>query len=160
MKKVLKWALVVLVVLFVAAQFYRPTLSTPPPDESKSMRANTQMTPEVASILDRSCNDCHSSKTQWPWYSQVAPVSWYLKNHVDEGRTQLSMSDWGTYPQKKAVRKLGEMCEQVEKGDMPLKSYLLLHPAAKLSDADRKTLCDWTNKESARLQAAQTASAQ
>jgi Haem-binding domain len=160
MKKVLKWALVVLVVLFVAAQFYRPTLSTPPPDESKSMRANTQMTPEVAAILDRSCSDCHSSKTQWPWYSQIAPVSWYLKNHVDEGRSQLSMSDWGTYPSKKAVRKLGEMCEQVEKGDMPLKSYLLLHPVAKLSDADRKTLCDWTNRESTRLQAAQTASAQ
>ncbi|HST53172.1 MAG TPA: heme-binding domain-containing protein [Pyrinomonadaceae bacterium] len=160
MKKVLKWVVIVLVVLFVAAQAYRPTLSTPPPDDSKSMSANTHMTPEVSSILERSCNDCHSSKTSWPWYSQVAPVSWYLKNHVDEGRREFSMSDWGTYPAKKAARKLGEICEQVKKGDMPLKSYLLLHPTAKLSDADRKTLCDWTDGESNRLQSSQTASAQ
>lgn len=160
MKKVLKWVLIVLVVLFAAAQFYRPNLSAQPPDESKSMKANTQMPPEVASILERSCNDCHSSKTQWPWYAQVAPVSWYLKNHVDEGRRELSMSEWGTYPQKKAVRKLGAMCEQVEKGEMPLKSYLLLHPSAKLSDADRKTLCDWTGKEADRLQASQAAGGQ
>jgi len=160
MKKVLKWVVIVIVVLFVAAQFYRPTLSTPPPDDSKSMSANTHMTPEVSSILERSCNDCHSSKTSWPWYSQVAPVSWYLKSHVDHGRRNFSMSDWGTYPSKKAVRKLGEICEQVKKGDMPLKSYLLLHPAAKLSDADRKTLCDWTESEGNRLQSSQTASAQ
>ncbi|HZT60288.1 MAG TPA: heme-binding domain-containing protein [Pyrinomonadaceae bacterium] len=160
MKKVLKWVVIVLVVLFVAAQFYRPNLSAPPPDPSKSMSANTHMTPEVSSILERSCNDCHSSKTVWPWYSQVAPVSWYLKSHVDEGRKELSMSDWGTYPTKKAARKLGEMCEQVKKGDMPLKSYLLLHPAAKLSGDDIKTLCEWTESESSRLQSSQTASAQ
>jgi hypothetical protein len=159
-KKIVKWVVIVLAVLLAAAQFYRPTLSTPPPDDSKSMSVNTRMTPEVASILERSCNDCHSSKTSWPWYSKVAPVSWYLKNHVDEGRRQFSMSDWGTYPAKKAVRKLGEVCEQVEKGDMPLKSYLLLHPTAKLSDSDKKVLCDWTNKEGERLQASQTAGAQ
>ena len=154
MKKALKWAVIVILVLFVVAQAYRPDLSGPPVDETKTMRASARLTPEVGAIFDRSCNDCHSSKTDWPWYSQVAPVSWWLKNHVDEGRRELSFSEWGTYPQRKATRKLGEICDQVQAGEMPLKSYLLLHPAAKLSDADRKAICDWTESERQRAAAA------
>jgi hypothetical protein len=154
MKKALKWAVVVILVLFVVAQAYRPNLSGPPVDETKTMRATAQLTPEVGAIFDRSCNDCHSSKTDWPWYSQVAPVSWWLKNHVDEGRRELSFSEWGPYPQRKATRKLSAICDQVQAGEMPLKSYLLLHPAAKLSDADRKAICDWTESERRRAAAA------
>jgi hypothetical protein len=156
MKRILKWVVLVLVVLFVAAQAYRPSKTNPPVDESQTMRATTHLTPEAAAILDRACNDCHSSKTEWPWYSNVAPISWYLKNHVDDGRRALSFSDWGTYPQRKAARKLEEMCDEVEKGDMPIRSYLLIHPSAKLSDADRRVLCDWTKQEGARLQSAQS----
>jgi hypothetical protein len=153
MKKALKWAVIVILVLFVAAQAYRPDLSGPPVDETKSMRATAQLTPEVGAIFDRACNDCHSSKTDWPWYSQVAPVSWWLKSHVDDGRRQFSFSEWGTYPQRKVSVKLKEICDQVTTGEMPLKSYLLLHPAAKLSDADKKTICDWTEQERKRTAA-------
>jgi hypothetical protein len=154
MKKALKWAVIVILVLFVVAQAYRPDLSGPPVDETKSMRATAQLTPEVGAIFDRSCNDCHSSKTDWPWYSQVAPVSWWLKNHVDEGRHELSFSEWGTYAQRKKSNKLGAICDQVEQGEMPLKSYLLLHPAAKLSDGDKKAICEWTDQERTRTSAA------
>jgi Haem-binding domain len=147
MKKALKWAAVAILVLFVAAQAYRPDLSGPPVDETKTMRATARLTPEVGATFDRACNDCHSSKTDWPWYSQLAPVSWYLKNHVDEGRRELSFSEWGTYPRRKASVKLKEICDQVSEGEMPLKSYLLMHPAAKLSDADKKLICDWTEQE-------------
>lgn len=159
MKKALKWAAVAILVLFVAAQAYRPDLSGPPADESKSMRATAQLSPEVGATFDRACNDCHSSKTDWPWYSQVAPVSWWLKRHVDEGRRELNFSEWGTYAQRKMSRKLGEICDQVEAGEMPLKSYLLMHPAAKLSDADKKAICDWTEQERRRVGAAQDAQA-
>jgi hypothetical protein len=154
MKKALKWAVIVILVLFVAAQAYRPDLSGPPVDETKSMRATAQLTPEVGAIFDRACNDCHSSKTDWPWYSRVAPVSWWLKSHVDDGRRQFSFSEWGTYPQRKVSVKLKEICDQVTTDEMPLKSYLLLHPAAKLSDADKKTICDWTEQERKRTAAA------
>jgi hypothetical protein len=154
MKKALKWAVVVVFVLFVAAQAYRPDLSGPPVDDAKSMRATAQLTPEVGAIFDRACNDCHSSKTDWPWYSQLAPVSWWLKSHVDDGRRELSFSEWGTYPQRKASVKLREICGQVSAGEMPLKSYLLLHPAARLSDADKKAICDWTEQERKRTTAA------
>ena len=151
MKRALKWAALVILVLFIAAQAYRPNLSGPPVDETKSMRATAKLSPEVGAIFDRACNDCHSSKTDWPWYSQIAPVSWWLKSHVDEGRGQLSFSEWGTYPQRKASVKLKEICEQVEAGEMPIKSYLPLHPSAKLSDEDRRVLCEWAHGEEQRL---------
>jgi hypothetical protein len=156
MKKALKWAVAAVLVLFVAAQAYRPDLSGPPVDETKTMRATAQLTPEVGAVFDRACNDCHSSKTDWPWYSRLAPVSWYLKNHVEEGRRELSFSEWGTYPRRKASVKLKEICDQVSEGEMPLKSYLLMHPAAKLSDADKKLICDWTEQERKRTAAAAT----
>jgi hypothetical protein len=144
-RKVLKWSAVVVLLLFVGAQAYRPDLTNPPVDERKTMRANTQMTPEVAAILRRSCNDCHSSETAWPWYSNVSPVSWFLKGHIDEGRRELSFSEWATYPKRKRERKLHEMCEQV-----PLKSYLPLHPSARLSDEDKRRICEWTRQEEER----------
>ncbi len=150
MKKVLKWSLVVFSLLFVGAQFYRPDRTNPPVDAGKTLAANTRMTPEVEAILRRSCNDCHSSETVWPWYSNVAPASWFLQRHVDEGRRELSFSEWATYPKRKRERKLHEMCEQVESGEMPLKSYLPLHPEARLSDEDKRVVCEWTRAEEQR----------
>lgn len=155
MKKTLKWTGVSLVVLLVASQALRPARTNPPVDETKTMRANTTMSPEVAAILERACSDCHSYKTTWPWYSQIAPASWLLVSHVNDARRGMSLSDWGSYDPKKKARKLQDICEQVEKGDMPLTSYLLLHPAAKLSESDKKTLCDWTRQEGERVLASQ-----
>jgi len=149
-RKVLKRAAVVTALLFLGAQLYRPDRTNPPADPSKSMRASTRMTPEVEAILERSCRDCHSSETVWPWYSHVAPASWFLQWHVDEGRRELSFSEWATYPKRKRERKLHEMCQQVESGEMPLRSYLPLHPSARLSDEDRRVLCEWTRREEER----------
>ena len=150
MKKVFKWSVVVLALAFVGAQFYRPDRTNPAVDERKTLRANTQMTPEVAAIFERSCKDCHSSETTWPWYSHVSPVSWFLKNHIEEGRRELSFSEWATYPKRKRERKLHEICEQVESGQMPLSSYLPLHPSARLSDDDKRVICEWTKLEEGR----------
>jgi hypothetical protein len=152
MKKVLKWSVVVLALVFLGAQAYRPDRANPAVDERKTLRANTQLTPEVAAIFERSCNDCHSNETTWPWYSQVSPVSWFLKNHVEEGRRELSFSEWATYAKRKRERKLHEICEQVESGQMPLTSYLPLHPSARLSDEDKRRICEWTKLEEGRQQ--------
>ena len=155
MKKTLKWTGICLVVLLVASQAIRPAKTNPPVDETKTLRANTIMSSEVAAIFERACSDCHSFNTTWPWYSQVAPVSWLLVSDVDNARKSMSLSDWGSYDSKKKASKLQEICEQVDKGDMPLPSYLFLHTAAKLSDADKKTLCDWTRQEGERVLASQ-----
>jgi hypothetical protein len=160
MKRILKWTGITLVVLLVVIQAVRPAKTNPAIDESRTIQAHAQVTPEVSAILERSCYDCHSNKTIWPWYSQVAPVSWLLVSDVNDGRKDLSFSDWARYDAKRVARKLQEICEQIEKGEMPLKSYLLIHPAAKLSDSDKQILCDWAKQERDRVVASQPATAQ
>lgn len=151
MRRVLKIALILLAVIIVGIQFVRPARTNPAVDESQTIFARTQMATEVAAILDRSCRDCHSNKTVWPWYTNVAPVSWWLSDHVNEGRRNLNLSEWGKLPRDRQDRKLRQICDEVQDGVMPLSSYTPMHPQAKLSEPDKKTLCDWTEKERERL---------
>lgn len=140
-----------LFVVGALAQLIRPARTNPPVDPSRTIEARTQMTPEVKAILDRSCRDCHTSNTVWPWYTDVAPVSWVVISHVNEGREHLALSDWATYDRDGAGRKLREMCEQVREGEMPMSSYVLAHQSAALTDADKEALCAWTERERATL---------
>ena len=149
--RILKWVAIVLVVALVGIQFVRPARTNPPVDKSQTIEAFTQMTPEVTSILDRSCRDCHSNQTVWPWYSNVAPLSWWVIDHANQGRSNLNYSEWGKLAPDRRDRKLRQICDEVQDGVMPLTSYLPMHPTAKLSEQDKKTLCDWTDKERERL---------
>jgi hypothetical protein len=92
---------------------------------------------------------------EWPWHSQISPLSWYLQHHVNEGREELNLSDWAAYDARRAARKLNEICEQMDKDEMPTMTYVWLHPSAALSAADRQALCEWTRAERQRLQVAQ-----
>lgn len=150
--KIFKRVLLVLALLFVVAQAVRPNMTNPPINPANTMQASIRVPPEVDAILQRSCNDCHSNRTRWPWYAQITPVSWWLKTHVDEGRQKLSFDEFATYPPKKAARKMEEICELVEKGEMPLPSYLPAHPDARLSEADRRLLCSWAKTEQAGIE--------
>src|SRR5436190_23063087 len=149
--RILKWVAIVLIVIFIGIQFVRPGLTNPPVDESQTIFARLQVPPDVAATFDRSCRDCHSNKTVWPWYTQVAPVSWWLKNHVNEGRRDLNLSEWAKLPADRQDRKLRQICDEVQDGNMPLASYLPMHPGARLSEQDKKTLCAWTDTERERL---------
>lgn len=153
LSKVLRWVVIVLLVCLVIAQFFGPAKTNPAVDASQTVEARLQVTPPVAAILDRSCKDCHSNKTRWPWYSNVAPVSWFVIDHVNEGRANMNFSEWGRYTQSDVDVLLKKMCREVKGGDMPLSTYTPLHPGSKLSSDDVKTLCDWTNAERARLAA-------
>ncbi|HEU0243458.1 MAG TPA: heme-binding domain-containing protein [Candidatus Limnocylindrales bacterium] len=92
-------------------------------------------------LVVTACFDCHSNETVWPWYSNIAPISWRLQNHVTEGREKLNFSEWGTGEQE--TEKLAEV---VQDGEMPPWDYLLTHPEARLSDADRQALIDGLDK--------------
>lgn len=150
-RKVLKWLLIGIVALFIAAQFVRPARTNPAVDQTQTIQAHLQVTPPVAAILDRSCRDCHSNSTRWPWYSNVAPASWFLIDHVNHGRSHLNFSEWGKLEKREADKRLEEMCEEVSDKMMPMNSYTWIHRSAKLSDADIKILCDWTEAERKRL---------
>jgi hypothetical protein len=142
----MKWwkrLLFVLSAIFAGIQFVRPPLVNPPVDEGLSLYASTPVPADVRGILDRSCVDCHSNRTVWPWYSHVAPASWLLADDVTEGRKELNFSVWCTYKPKRKAHKLEEICEQVKEKEMPLEKYTFVHPSAKLSDSDRARLCEW-----------------
>jgi len=149
--KFLKWTAIVVGVLFVGGQFFRPARTNPPFDEAQTIQAQTQMTPEVATIFIRSCSDCHSNRTRWPWYTNVVPVSWFVVGHVENARSNMNLSEWGRHDRVWQDRKLRQICDEIEEGAMPLGSYTPLHPGSNLTRADVKTLCDWTKAERERL---------
>ena len=149
--KILRWLVILLAAGFVIIQFYRLPRTNPAIDPTQSIESHLQMSPATAAILDRSCNDCHSNKTRWPWYTNVAPVSWFVIRHVEDGRNDLNFSNWGGYDRNKQSRRLREMCELVQDGVMPLSSYTPLHPGSELSAEDKKAFCEWANSERARI---------
>jgi hypothetical protein len=152
--KITKWLVIIVACLFVLLQLKRPARTNPVSESSQSIEAQVQMTPQVKDILDRSCRDCHSNKTEWPWYTNVAPLSWWITDHVDQGRKSLNLSEWGKLDKERQDKKLRQICDEVEDDAMPFPSYLPMHPKAKLSEQDKKILCDWTAAERERLSAA------
>lgn len=153
MKKAMKWIATAGLVLFVGAQFVQPAKTNPVSDESRAIQSHVQMNGEVSDILRRACYDCHSNATDWPWYSKVAPVSWFLVSHVNDGRRHLNFSDWAKYDRSKATKKMQEIDEEVASKAMPLSSYTLLHPEARLSDHERALVSDWAKTEGKHLEA-------
>ena len=151
MKKNLKIIAIVLFAAFLISQFVRPDRTNPPIVEAETLESSVQIPETVEKILARSCSDCHTNTTSYPWYSNVTPFNFFLAHHIEEGRAKLNFSVWNTFETGRKRRKLGEICEQVEEGLMPLPSYIWIHRGAKLSEEDVKTLCDWTDAERAGL---------
>jgi len=151
--KILRWLVIVLACLFLVAQFIRPAKTNPPIDQMLALESRTGVTPQVTAILNRSCTDCHSNKTRWPWYANVAPVSWLVIDDVNEARQDMNFSEWGQYDARHQAGQLQQICREVKKGAMPLSSYTPLHPSTKLTPEDVKALCDWTNEARTRIAA-------
>jgi hypothetical protein len=129
---------------FLGLQFVRPDRTNPPASAAASLKARAPS--QVTAILDRSCRDCHSNETRWPWYTNVSPMSWFVANHVRHGRDHFNYSEWVTYPSDDQDKFLGAMCDLTKRERMPLPSYLLIHRAAALTAADVTTLCTWSDK--------------
>src|SRR3990172_10477480 len=108
-----------------------PVSRTNPPVEQE-----VDAPPDARAVLERSCYDCHSHATRWPWYAWVAPVSWLVAHDVSEAREHLNFSTWGRYDAEERGENLEEIAEMLEEGEMPPWFYLPLHPHARLSDAE------------------------
>jgi hypothetical protein len=113
--------------------------------------AGTPVDPSVARIMERSCQSCHSERTDWPWYSYVAPISWLIENDVRNGRSHMNLSHWDEYTLDKRQEILTELSAMVRSRQMPLPRYLQLHPSAKLSDAEIDQIYRWARVERRRL---------
>jgi hypothetical protein len=151
MTAVLKRIALVLGVALVVGQFVRPSRANPPIDPAATLEAVEHPPAAVSAALDRSCRDCHSSGTVWPWYTEVAPVSWWIANHVSEGRREVNFSEWGHFNARRKAKKFGEICEQVERREMPIPAYAFVHPEAQLTDSERQAICDWTKAARAKM---------
>ena len=126
--------------IFIIMQFFRIDKTNPPVDEKLDFITITQPSKDITTMLKDACYDCHSHQVKYPWYSNIAPVSWWVKGHIDDGVEELNFSEWGNYAPKKANHKLEESYEKVEKKEMPLTPYLIAHSEARLSEEQRAAL--------------------
>lgn len=130
-----------LVVLFVLMQLIVPSKTSPATDPAIALSTARPGHADAMAVFARSCGDCHSNDTVWPWYSRIAPISWLVAHDVNEGRSKFNISEFGTYDAKKQERKLEEACEQVKSGEMPMWIYTLQHRDARLRPGDVETIC-------------------
>lgn len=141
-----KKAIYVILVLLLAIQLV--PIDKTNPEESAPMQITDF---NAKAVLDKSCMDCHSNNTVWPWYANIAPFSWKIEAHVKEGREELNFSEWGNYSTKKAIHKLEEIVEEVQEGHMPEDGYTLMHPEAIITEEDFAVLKSWVNSEIAAI---------
>jgi Haem-binding domain len=144
----MKRIVIISIALIILIQLIPIDRNNPTTDESSEIKLDG----EVKMIIQTACYDCHSNNTKWPWYSYVAPVSWLIANDVSDGRDEINFSLWNTYSQKRIDRKFREIAEQIEKEEMPLPIYLLMHSEANLDKSQRKVLINWANKNLEMLQ--------
>jgi hypothetical protein len=140
--KIFKKLLIVLLVIFVVAQAFRPEKNNSN-DTSKDI-SNSYVVPEnVKTILAKACYDCHSNNTRYPWYAEVQPVAWWINDHVKDGKKHLNFNEFDGYRIARQYKKLEECIEEVKDGEMPLTSYTIIHKDAKLSDDEKQILFTW-----------------
>lgn len=144
----LKKILLILVVLFVVIQFFRPEKNDTN-DLTYAISTKYEVPDEVNKILKVSCYDCHSNKTEYPWYANVQPVAWWLDGHVKDGKRHLNFSEFTNRPIAIQNHKWEETIEMVEKKEMPLESYTYmgLHSEANLTDQQREAVINWAKSQ-------------
>jgi hypothetical protein len=125
---------------------------------TQTILQDAQIDPATLAIVQRACQNCHSEKTVWPWYSRVAPVSWLLERDVQQARMHMNLSRWQDYSPEDRLGLLSEIGSAVRNREMPLPRYLLLHPEARLTDAERQQIYRWTRTERSRFGVRETGS--
>ena len=142
-----KWVVVGLVAILILIQIVQPSRTNPPVVPSRSLEAHVQMPAEVQVILKRSCYNCHSSATVWPWYSHVAPVSWLVTNDVNTARGHINFQNWeAQINPEEGKEHLGLICKLIRDGSMPPASYRIMHKDAYLSAEEANAVCAWSQK--------------
>ncbi|MDH3651878.1 MAG: heme-binding domain-containing protein [Saprospiraceae bacterium] len=143
MKRNIKRVLIFLLVILVGIQFIRIDKTNPPSDPTLDFIAMENPPEDLVQIFKVACYDCHSHHTVYPWYTNIAPISFWIKGHINHARSHLDFSEWASYDRDRKHHKLEECYEEVEEGHMPLPSYLWIHRDATLSSGQRQDLVSW-----------------
>ena len=144
--KILKKVSAFLLLALLIAQFFGPEKNNGEPTSVNVFLAETKAPENVRKILTESCFDCHSNKTNYPWYSNITPVNYWLDDHVNEGKQELNFSAWAEYSLKRKEHKMEELHEEVAKKKMPLDSYTWVHTEANLTPEQIEAVVTWGKK--------------
>ncbi len=136
--------LIALIIILAAIQFIRPEKNKSAELMPGDITTVYDVPGDVNNILKKACNDCHSNNTVYPWYAEMQPVGWWLNHHIVEGKEELNFSEFAHYPVAVQYHKLEEMIEQIKEDEMPLSSYTLIHIDARLTDAEKQSLLNWS----------------
>lgn len=139
----MKKIIFLIIIILIGIQFITIDKTNPPIDSKKDFFANVNAPPELETTIKNACYDCHSHHTKYPWYSDVAPISWLIKEHIRDGRNHLNFSIWPDYKERKKAHKIEEAIEVIKSGEMPMKGYVMLHPEAELTHERKMELTRW-----------------
>lgn len=141
MRKILKIVAILALLAFVVMQFIRPDKNNAGYETVVAFENETKPSTQLAAVLKENCYDCHSDQTRYPWYAEIAPASYWLRDHVKDGKKHFNVSAWEGYSLKKKEHKLEELVEMVEEGEMPLDSYTWIHGT--LEEKDKELMLQW-----------------
>ena len=144
--KVWQYVLGGVAVIFVGIQFVPNELPAVESNNPADIIQSGIVNGDMATMLKKSCYSCHSNETVYPWYSYVAPSSWLVAKDVREGREELNFSAWEEYDMMKKLGKLDDIVEEVKEGKMPMEIYTLIHPSAKIDEAQRALIVAWAEE--------------
>jgi hypothetical protein len=142
-----------LAVIFIGIQFFHPAKNEAATVSAQDITVMYPMPDSVQRILQKACYDCHSNNTRYPWYNNIQPVAWWLHHHINEGKSELNFSEFGSRAPEKQVKKLKKITEAVQQGWMPLSSYTWIHKDAILTDAEKNLIIDWASNLSQQIAA-------
>ena len=144
--KIVKKILILLLVVFVIAQFFGPEKNEGDITSIDAFLAETHPPENVKKIMKESCFDCHSASTRYPWYFNITPVNYWIADHIEHGKDELDFSQWSTYSLKRKEHKMEEVWEEVKKKEMPLDSYTWTHGDANLTDEQIAAVVNWAKE--------------
>jgi hypothetical protein len=142
-KSLVRFFVICVGMLLLGIQFIRPVANNDIIYSSNHINTIVFVSDTIETILQAACYDCHSNQTNYPWYTQIQPIGFWLNHHVEEGKQELNFSAFASYKKKKQLHKLDECIEMIEEGEMPLTSYSVVHQNARLNEAEKKSLIEW-----------------
>lgn len=147
MKKIIKKILFIGLIIFLLMQLYQPARNESFEQDITANFTKVYNVPKnVEAILRTSCYDCHSNNTNYPWYSNIQPVRFFMEHHIKEAKEDLNFSEWGNYSKRKQENKLDRIVKQIKSDEMPLASYTLIHKNARLTTVQKEEIMDWLSK--------------
>jgi hypothetical protein len=143
-KRNFKRLLLFLGITFIIIQFFHPDRNISSAEPTNHISKQFPVSSAIKNVLDKSCGDCHSNNTAYPWYFNIQPVAWWLANHIEEGKREVNFDEFASYSLRRQFRKFKEIKEQIEEGEMPLSSYTFMHKDALMSPEQKQSLIKWS----------------